>query len=200
MVAYPVTCFDEMYDSPAKKQVQGHASNVTKITDNALAILGELPKVLAAFDIELNFTTSFQTGRRLLEEEATSGDQYPSWFSATDRKLMARARRGGHTPRAGIVPNAVVAQDGSGQFRSVAAALLHSYPRGHKGKYVVYVKAGIYREKYVLTKEKVNVYIYRDGARRTVITNYKRVLKSGLQTSDTVTFGELLSKTLNIMP
>lgn len=191
VVSYTVTCMDEMENSPAKEQIKSHGANVTHIADNALAILGELPNVLASLNINVNIT-SIVPGRKLLEEEAASDDQYPSWFSAADRKLMARGGgRGGRA--AGPVPNAVVAQDGSGQFRTVAAAL-NAYPKGHKGRYVVYVKAGVYREYYVLTKEKVNVYLYGDGARRTVITNNKSVVKSGLQTSDTATFGIIHSR------
>lgn len=189
VVSYTVTCMDEMEDSAAKEQILGHGTNVTDIADNALAILGELPSVLAALNVNVN-VTSFTTSRRLLEEEAASGDQYPSWFSAADRKLMARStQRGGRAVGAAhIVPNAVVAQDGSGQFRTVAAAL-DAYPKGHKGRYIIYVKAGVYREYYVLTKEKVNVYLYGDGARRTIITNSKSVVKSGLKTSETASFG-----------
>ncbi|PKI35572.1 pectinesterase 4-like [Punica granatum] len=187
VISNTVTCIDELDDSPAKEQIKSIASNINKITDNALAILGELPKVLAAFDIKLNLT-SFQTSRRLLQEDAST--EYPSWFPVSDRKLMARGKRGGHPtgPRAvGIAPNAVVAQDGSGQFRTLADAL-NAYPKGHKGRYVVYVKAGVYQEFYVLTKEKVNVFIYGDGARRTIITGDKSVIKSHLKTSQTPTF------------
>lgn len=188
VVAYAVTCSDEMDDSPEKQQIQGHAENVTMVADNALAILGELSQILSAFDVKVNLA-SFQTGRKLLEEAATN--QYPSWFSAADRKLLGKAKSPDFTiaPITADAPNAVVAQDGSGQFKSVAAAL-DAYPKDHKGRYIVYVKAGVYIEKYVLTKEKVNVYLYGDGPTKTIITNNKSVAKHHLHTSETATFGE----------
>ncbi|KAJ7012163.1 hypothetical protein NC653_004811 [Populus alba x Populus x berolinensis] len=100
---------------------------------------------------------------------------------AADRKLLASRGNGGARP------NAVVAHDGSGKFKTINAALA-AYPKGLRGRYVIYVKAGIYREYVTVTKDKPNVFIYGDGARRTIVTGNKNFAKDGIGTWKTATF------------
>ena len=128
---------------------------------------------LKAFDIPVNVTT---TSRRLLEE---GKDGYPSWLSAADRKLLA-------ANNAQIVPNAVVAKDGSGRFRTIAAALA-AYPKNNKGRYTIYVKAGVYDEYITVTKDQVNVFMYGDGPRKTIVTG-RKCNTQGIGTMQTASF------------
>ncbi|WP_373419088.1 pectinesterase family protein, partial [Thermophagus xiamenensis] len=50
----------------------------------------------------------------------------------------------------------VVAKDGSGDYTTIQAAF-DAVPDYYTGKYTIYVKPGIYKEKVVLAKNKVNV-------------------------------------------
>lgn len=175
VVSYQQSCLDGVDDPKLKADVQNNLQNATELTSNALAIVGEISQVLAAFNIKLNITPN---SRRLLSMDQAG---YPSWFSAADRKLLANVdnRR--------IQPNAVVAKDGSGRFRTIAAALA-AYPNGHRGRYVIYVKAGVYDEYITVTKDQVNVFMYGDGPRRTIVTGHKNKALAGISTWQSATF------------
>ncbi|XP_030551830.1 pectinesterase-like [Rhodamnia argentea] len=178
VVSYQQSCLDGVDDAKLKADLQNNLQNATQLTSNVLAIVSEISKVLAAFDIKLNLTPN---SRRLMSMDEGG---YPSWFSAADRKLLAKVdnRR--------IVPNAVVAKDGSGRFRTIAAALA-AYPKGHRGRYVIYVKAGVYDEYITVNKDQVNVFMYGDGPRRTIVTGHKNKALAGISTWQSATFSAI---------
>ncbi|XP_056162969.1 probable pectinesterase/pectinesterase inhibitor 13 [Syzygium oleosum] len=111
------------------------------------------------------------------------GGKYPSWFSASDRKLLAKVDNGN------IQPNATVAKDGSGQFSTIAAALA-AYPKGNQGRYVIYVKAGVYDGYITVDKHQVNVFMYGDGSRKTLVTGHKNN-RAGYSTWQSATFSAI---------
>ncbi|CAI0439236.1 unnamed protein product [Linum tenue] len=104
---------------------------------------------------------------------------YPTWMSAADRKLLAS------NPK--MTPNAVVAKDGSGQYKTISAALA-AYPKNFQGRYVIYVKAGVYAEQAKVAKGMKNVYMYGDGPRKTIVTGHLSYAKDGLGTWKTASF------------
>ncbi|GKE63738.1 pectinesterase-like protein, partial [Tanacetum coccineum] len=81
-------------------------------------------------------------GRKLLGSDEKGG--YPSWISEDDKKLL-------ESKDVVLKPHAVVAKDGSGQFDTIMSALA-AYPKDNVGRYVVYVKEGIYEEYVVVAK------------------------------------------------
>ncbi|KAL5538069.1 hypothetical protein UlMin_042279 [Ulmus minor] len=89
----------------------------------------------------------------------------------------------------GATPNAVVAKDGSGQYKTIEAALA-AYPKNHKGRYVIYVKAGKYDEYITIPKNQINVYMYGDGPRKTIVTGSKN-FRDGVSTFRTATFSAI---------
>ncbi|KAK4483716.1 hypothetical protein RD792_010918 [Penstemon davidsonii] len=111
--------------------------------------------------------------RRLLGQEET----FPSWVSAHDRKLLQATE---------IKANAVVAKDGSGNFKTVSEAI-HS---ATGSRFVIYVKAGTYSEK--INTNKDGITLIGDGKYSTVITGGSSVAKgSSLSGSATFTiFGD----------
>ncbi|KAK2431039.1 pectinesterase [Trifolium repens] len=86
----------------------------------------------------------------------------------------------------GMPPNVIVAKDGSGQYTTVTAGI-NSYPENYKGRYVIYIKAGIYNEYVTVDKKKPNIILYGDGPTNTIITGSKSC-KQGLHMPDTATF------------
>jgi pectinesterase len=183
IIAYQEMCLDGFEEnSPLKDQVQNSTDYGSQLTDNVLNILAGLSQVLGSLGLKFNAPS---TSRRLLQ-----ADGYPSWMSAADRKLLASRGNGGARP------NAVVAHDGSGKFKTINAALA-AYPKGLKGRYVIYVKAGIYREYVTVTKDKPNVFIYGDGARRTIVTGNKNFAKDGIGTWKTATFSECITQLMD---
>ena len=179
VVSYQETCFDGVTEPLLQKAIQKDLLNATHLTSNALAIVTDVSQMFTKFNLKPN-------SRRLLETEVLGHghDSYPSWFSAADRKLLASEDTGR------LPPDAVVAQDGSGRFKTIGAAL-DAYPmaqmKGGKGRYVIYVKAGKYHENIIVTKDKVNVYMYGDGPKRTVVTGSKS-FRDGITTYRTATF------------
>jgi len=172
VVSYHATCLDGCEINPdLKESMSNDLMNATQLTSNALAIASTMSDILKSFDIPEKNVTS----RRLLN----TNNGYPEWLSAADRKLLA-------ANTAQIRPDAVVAKDGSGQFRTIVAALA-AYPKKRPGRYTIYVKAGIYDEYITVTKDQVNVFMYGDGPRRTIVTG-KKCNTQGVQTMQTASF------------
>nr|XP_043633746.1 pectinesterase/pectinesterase inhibitor-like [Erigeron canadensis] len=156
VVAYQETCLDGFNDRlKLRESMSKILLNATQHVFNAIAIIADMPNMSQIFNIPI----VKGTGRRLL---GTDESRYPVWMSVADQRLLA----GGN---AGLTPNAVVAKDGSGQFKTITDALA-AYPKGNKGRYVVYVKQGIYDEHVIVTKNHMNVFMYGDGSAMTVVT------------------------------
>lgn len=172
VITYAETCLDGVPEPKIQDQMKDTLRNATALTDNTLAIVSEMSKILELFG--LKFNAKPLNGRRLL-----SDDGYPTWLSASDRKLL-------QVKRERIVPNAVVAKDGSGHFKTIAAALA-AYPKNLRGRYVIYVKAGVYNEHITVEKNMVNVFMYGDGPRKTIVTGSKS-FASGYSTFRTASF------------
>ncbi|PKA61175.1 Putative pectinesterase/pectinesterase inhibitor 45 [Apostasia shenzhenica] len=85
-----------------------------------------------------------------------------------------------------LKPNATVAKDGGGDFKTINDAL-NAMPKKYTGRYVIYVKAGVYEEHVEMGKEKANVTMYGDGSQKTIVTGSLNWV-DGVQTSKTATF------------
>ncbi|CAJ2628966.1 pectinesterase-like [Trifolium pratense] len=182
VVAYQQSCLDG-FNTDGEKQVQsqlqtGSLDDVQKLTALALDVVSAVAKVLDAFNLDLDVKTS---SRRLFEVEDEDGEGYPEWMAAADRRLMADMSTG-----MSVTPNAVVAKDGSGQFKTVLDAI-NSYPKNHVGRFVIYVKAGVYDEYILVDKKKPNLLLYGDGPTKTIITGSKNFV-DGWKTMRTATF------------
>ncbi|CAI0439232.1 unnamed protein product [Linum tenue] len=184
VISYQELCvdgFDE--DSTVRTDVRQSTEVGSQLTDNVLTILGGIQQVLSSFGLKLNLTSLASAGgdqddhhRKLLSKE---NGGYPTWMSAADRKLLAS------NPK--MTPNAVVAKDGSGQYKTISAALA-AYPKNFQGRYVIYVKAGVYAEQAKVAKGMKNVYMYGDGPRKTIVTGHLSYAKDGLGTWKTASF------------
>lgn len=175
VIAYQQSCLDGFGKDEGEKAVQGQLQtggldNMGKLTALALDVVVGISQVLNAFGLDLNV----KPVRRLLNE--VDGEGYPTWFSNSERRLLTEA----------IKPNVVVAQDGSGQFKTVQEAV-NSYPPKFNGRYVIYVKAGVYNEYVTITKKQPNIFMYGDGAAKTIITG-NRSFHSGWKTMQSATF------------
>lgn len=93
---------------------------------------------------------------RLLNEEQI----FPSWVSSKDRKLLQAPA---------IKANAVVAKDGTGNYRTVAEAI----NAASGNRFVIYVKAGVYKEK--IHTKKNGITLIGDGKYSTIITGSSSV-------------------------
>ncbi|OVA16653.1 Pectinesterase [Macleaya cordata] len=184
VLSFKETCLDGLDVKPELKSamLNNGITNATEFTTNALGIVGEITEILKTFNIPINMLKGTSNSRRLLAENVDA-DGYPTWFKASDRKLLAVKNNGG------VKPNAVVAQDGSGQFKTIAAALA-AYPKNNvnNARYVIYVKAGIYDEYITITKDQHNIFMYGDGPTKTIVTGRKNTGLDGIKTDKSASF------------
>ncbi|KAF7131712.1 hypothetical protein RHSIM_Rhsim09G0192200 [Rhododendron simsii] len=103
---------------------------------------------------------------------------FPTWVSPGDRKLL----QSWTATRA----NLVVAQDGSGNYRTIKAALAAAARRRGSGRYVIHVKRGVYRENIEIGINMKNIMLVGDGLKYTVITG-SRSVGGGSTTYDSAT-------------
>ncbi|KAE8703570.1 putative Peptide chain release factor [Hibiscus syriacus] len=175
VISYQQSCLDGFEEEDNMKE---GITDASELTPNALAIVTKLSEIFSKFGIQLNLH-AFQS-RRLLSIEK---DVYPSWFSDVDRKLFAKI------DNSNIELNAVVAKDGSTEFRTIAEALAAA-PKQSQVRHVIYVKAGIYDEYITVDKKTTKILMYGDGPRQTIVTGGKNFV-DGIQTWKTATFSAI---------
>jgi pectinesterase len=86
-------------------------------------------------------------------------------------------------------PNITVAADGSGDFKTIKDALA-KVPAKSATMYVMYIKAGTYKEYVTVPRTVTNLVMIGDGMEKTIITGNKN-FKMNLTTKDTATMGTL---------
>ncbi|KAF8721565.1 hypothetical protein HU200_023074 [Digitaria exilis] len=170
-LTYQETCLDGFENATvtnAADKMRSALNASQELTENILAIVDEFSQTLADLDLP-NFH------RRLL------ADKYgvPSWIPDAKRRLLLQNAPGF------LKPNVTVAVDGSGDVRTISEALAMA-PRKSAATYVVYVKAGTYREYVSVPRNLTNLAVIGDGAARTVITG-SRSFAMNLTTKDTAT-------------
>lgn len=109
---------------------------------------------------------------------------FPSWVPPGDRKLLQSS--------APNKPNVVVAQDGSGNFKTVGEAVAAAAKRSGSGRYVIYVKAGIYNENVEIGNKLKNIMLLGDGIGKTIITG-SRSVDGGSTTFRSATVGKYIN-------
>ncbi|KAJ6697816.1 PECTINESTERASE [Salix purpurea] len=102
---------------------------------------------------------------RKLKEDDGSNEGGAEW-SSTDRLLFQLSSS---TP-----PDVVVAADGSGNYTTVSAAV-SAAPSYSSKRYIIRIKAGVYRENVEVPKEKSNIMFLGDGRKTTIITGSRSV-------------------------
>ncbi|CAH2070372.1 unnamed protein product [Thlaspi arvense] len=115
----------------------------------------------------------------------TTADQkgFPTWVSGKERRLLqfqsARA----------VKANLVVAKDGSGHVTTVQAAIdLAGRRKVTSGRFVIYVKRGIYQENINVRLNNDDIMLVGDGMRSTIITGGRSV-RGGYTTYNSATAG-----------
>ncbi|KAI9161936.1 hypothetical protein LWI28_022175 [Acer negundo] len=159
------TCLDgfshEEADKKVRKTLLSGQRHVEKMCSNVLAMI----KNMTDTDIENELMKS-SNNRRLKEDHDRDGNGWPEWLSAGDRRLLQSSS---------VTPNVVVAADGSGNFKTVAAAVAAA-PEGSSKRYVIRIKAGVYKENVEVTKKKKNIMFMGEGRSKTIITASRNVV------------------------
>lgn len=109
---------------------------------------------------------------------------FPAWLKPGDRKLLQSSS----SPASQA--NIVVASDGSGNVRTIKAALDSASSRSGSGRYIIHVKKGTYTENLVIGGSNLrNIMLVGDGMRNTIITG-SRSVGGGSTTFDSATVGK----------
>ncbi|KAJ0981007.1 hypothetical protein J5N97_009262 [Dioscorea zingiberensis] len=138
--------------------------------------LNTISSLVASSLREISSTSgSKNTSRRLLLRSKTTG--FPDWVRAGDRKLLQTS-----TPKADVI----VAQDGSGNYKTVSEAVAAA-PAESEKRYVIYIKKGLYKENVEIKKKKWNLMMIGDGMGLTVISGNRNFV-DGWTTFRTATF------------
>ncbi len=154
------------------------ATHATQLLSNALALVTDLTKITSLSDLlpgphNRRLLYADHTPYRMEEEDSSThllggggagGASYPEWMSAGDRRLLQTKP----------TPNAVVAQDGSGQYTTIQAAV-NAVKSNSASRWVIYIKAGTYTEQVNVGKNAKNLMIYGDGIGQTILTGSKSV-------------------------
>ncbi|XP_059635321.1 pectinesterase-like [Cornus florida] len=179
-ITYQQTCLDA-FTGKASEKMKERMMISGELSSNSLAMVTELSSVFEAAGKgpQIPELSKLLGGRRLLEHE--SSHEFPSWVDSTARRLLAA------TP-ATIKPNVVVAQDGSGKYKTISEAV-KEVPLHNRGTFVIHVKAGIYKENVQITKAMHGVMIIGDGPTKTKITGSNSNGGDGLKTYETATLG-----------
>lgn len=210
--SYQTTCVEEIQDEKLKKDMQQGLQTSNELTFNAQKIVYNVLDILKDIGVDLGELALPPTGQRKLLDEVDEMNKhgFPSWVSHVDRRLLGAKKGGGGAkkPKKGQglfktppppalppnpPPNVVVAQDGSGKFKSIKQALA-SYPPNHQGRFIIHVKAGTYSEgQIIVDKNQNNVFMYGDGRDKTIITgnlNFQIAKIGTSQTATVVALGE----------
>lgn len=135
------------------------SNNVTRLISNTLA----LNKVPYSYNTHPTPSSNYKYG-------------FPNWVKPGDRKLLQSTSQA----------NVVVAQDGSGNYKTISEAI---NGRKGSGRFVIYVKAGTYEENIEIKVS--NIMLIGDGIGKTIITGSKSV-GGGTTTFKSATVGKLI--------
>ncbi|KAI4377494.1 hypothetical protein MLD38_015108 [Melastoma candidum] len=100
-------------------------------------------------------------GLNTADSRGDTGHEFPRWVTEKQRRLL----QGAGSSSGGIEANVVVAQDGSGDYTTVSDAI--SAASSHGGRFVIYVKAGVYKEKIHCKRDALT--LIGDGKYSTII-------------------------------
>ncbi|KAL1319635.1 pectinesterase [Arachis ipaensis] len=179
VISYQQTCIDGFPEGQLKTDLENLFKDSKEFVSNTLNIVSKVG----------NFLSSLPTFRSLAEEKHQSPldfldkrDGFPNWLSQKDRRMLKAAD---NKP----TPNVTVAKDGSGDFKTISEALA-AMPKTYEGRYVIFVKEGVYDETVTITQKMQNVTLFGEGSQKSIITGNKN-FRDGTRTFLTAPFAVL---------
>ncbi|XP_004239802.1 pectinesterase-like [Solanum lycopersicum] len=160
-ITYQETCLDAFENTTGEtgEKMRKLLKNAGELTSNSLAMVSSFGQVLTDLNLKIP-----GVNRRLL--------------NAHERMLN-------EVNSNGLKPNVVVAIDGSGQYKSINEAL-RAVPKKNTQKFVIFIKAGIYKEYIDIPKKMNHIVFIGEGPTKTKITGNKN-FADGIGTFQTAT-------------
>ncbi|KAL1532938.1 pectinesterase [Salvia divinorum] len=165
VISYQQTCLDGFPEGAEKEKMKKILESVKMLGSNALSVVSQVSAV------QTKVETSASSQRRLLGFDWMNTNHYQRILKANGAKFT---------------PNVTVAKDNTGNFTTINEAL-KAMPTKFKGRYVIYVKEGVYDETVVVAKDMENVTMYGDGSQKSIITGSKNFV-DGVTTFETASF------------
>ncbi|KAL6503371.1 hypothetical protein OROGR_025294 [Orobanche gracilis] len=180
VITYQETCIDAFENTTGDngEKMKNLLKTARELSSNGLAMVTDITSLLSS----LNLGSLSSSSRKLLSEEGRMlwhidpSDYEPG----TEPKTWPGRHLLGH-----VRPNAVVAQDGSGQFKTIGAAIA-KVPKKNNVPFLIYVKAGVYKEHVEIPKGAHKIVMFGDGPLRTIITG-KKSFAAGTKTFQSAT-------------
>lgn len=116
---------------------------------------------------------------------------FPTWVRPGDRKLLQSSSPASKA-------NIVVAKDGSGKYKTIKEAITAASKRSRTSRYVIYIKAGTYKENIEVGSKLKNIMFVGDGIGKTIITGSKSV-GGGSTTFKSATVGKYHEFDINLL-
>ncbi|KAG6389027.1 hypothetical protein SASPL_150486 [Salvia splendens] len=165
VISYQQTCLDGFPEGAEKDKMKKILESVMIFGSNALSVVSQVS------DVQTEVETSNGSRRKLLGFGWANSNRYRRILKSNGPKFT---------------PNVTVAKDKTGNFTTINEAL-KAMPKKFRGRYIIYVKRGVYDETVVIAKEMENVTLYGDGSQKTIITGSKNFV-DGVTTFETATF------------
>jgi pectinesterase inhibitor-like protein len=183
VITFQGSCVDMFPKGEIRDQVKDNMQKAREISSNAIAIIQQGAALAAMLDLHTDDVKKQEqdTAPRRLDDDEESV-VVPTWAQQGDRVLLE------DEDKLGLTPNVTVAKDGTGDFTNISAAL-DAMPETYVGRYVVYVKEGVYDETVNVSRRMANVTMYGDGSKKSIVTGAKSVL-DGIRMWRTATFGK----------
>ncbi|XP_076942510.1 pectinesterase-like [Bidens hawaiensis] len=154
------TCIDgfshDKHERTLRESIIDGETNAGKMCSNSLALIKNLT--------DTDNADQFKTKTRKLMNE-NNAENWPEWLSAGDRRLLQSGT---------VKPDVTVAADGSGNFRTISAAVAAAPTRSSK-RHVIGIAAGVYQENVEVPSNKWNLMFLGAGQSRTIVTASRSV-------------------------
>nr|GEY28874.1 pectinesterase-like [Tanacetum cinerariifolium] len=151
------TCIDgfshDKHDKQVRESLIAGEIHAGKLCSNSLAMIKNMTDTDMVNESTVN-------KRKLTEDDVN----WPEWLSVGDRKLLQSGT---------VTANVVVAADGSGDYRTVSAAVAAA--PSSSSRYVIRIAAGVYRENVDIPSGKRNLMFLGSGRTTTIITGSRSV-------------------------
>ncbi|KAG6435420.1 hypothetical protein SASPL_100293 [Salvia splendens] len=168
------TCIDAFENTTGEtgEKIKELLKTSGELLSNGLAIVDGVAKLFEALDLGKLFSGS----KRVLRQKVHAG--IPDFVDPHKRSLLGAAP-------GKFTPNAVVALDGSGKYKTIGAAIAAA-PINSTKLFIIQIKAGVYKEVVTVPGGANNVVLVGEGPTKTVISGSQSFV-SGIPTFQTAT-------------
>ncbi|WJX40380.1 pectinesterase [Trifolium repens] len=177
VISFQQTCVDGFPEGKMKTNLQNLFKDSKEFVSNSLAMVTQVSTFLSTVQ-------TLACGCLLLSNNShvasLDSEGIPSYIHAEERRVLKAAADNRSTL------NVTFAKDGSGDFKTISEALA-AIPKTYTGRYMVFVKEGVYNEQVAVTKKMQNVTMYGEGSQKSIITGSKN-FRDGVRTFITASF------------